>query len=104
MPLPETRTTPMPPRPGAVAIAAILSGFDATFACGFLAASDIPLLGNGKDVVNNGVQHQPGWEEEEHYTKYNGHNLHQLGLQRIRWQRIEFTLDQHAYSHNKRQD
>src|SRR5688572_26853724 len=66
---PETRTMPIPPRPGGVAIAAIVSRLTSSLGMGRLVAIehalDLPLLGDGEDVVDQPVQHQPGREEKE---------------------------------------
>src|SRR5687768_2467475 len=66
---PETRTIPMPPRPAGVAIAAIVSRVRSSLGMGRLVAIehalDLPLLGDGKDVVDQPVENQPGREEEK---------------------------------------
>src|ERR671913_1842804 len=66
---PETRTTPIPPRPAGVAIAAMVSRVTSSLGMGRLVAVehalDLPLLGDGEDVVDQPVQHQPGREEKE---------------------------------------
>src|SRR6266568_2386329 len=77
---PETRMTPMPPRPGAVAMAAIVStvrpGSDLGVVGGFAGTlyrpRDLPLLGNGERVVDHPVEHQTGREEEEHAAEDEG--------------------------------
>src|SRR5580765_6928163 len=98
---PETRTTPMPPRPGAVATAAITS------LCGLFPtldhAGDLPLLGNRQQVVNGPIKHESGREKKKHTGKYDGHDHHDLGLHRIRWRRIEFGLNQHGGTHDQGQ-
>src|SRR6188508_3711853 len=66
---PEMRTTPMPPRPAGVAMAAIVSRVSSSLGMGRLVALehalDLPLLGDGEDVVDQPVEHQAGREEEE---------------------------------------
>src|SRR5262245_2747639 len=107
---PETLTTPMPPRPGAVAMAAMVSssfiellelrnsaaarqGATSTLAGGrgfaFQHARDAPLLRDRKDVVDEPVQHQAGWKKEEENAEHDRHDLHHLRLHRIRWLRVE---------------
>src|SRR5262245_42639105 len=79
---PEIRITPMPPRPGGVAIAAMVSRLISSLAMGRLVAVehalDLPLLGDGKDVVDEPVQHQPGGEEEKEDAEDERHELHDL--------------------------
>src|SRR5690349_1971066 len=74
---PLTRTTPMPPRPAAVATAAMVSGATGIFPARsfpisplgmgrFVAiehALDLPLLKDGKDVVYEPGQNQSGGKE-----------------------------------------
>src|SRR5687767_191581 len=66
---PETRTTPIPPRPAGVAIAAMVSRATSSLGMGRLVpiehALDLPLLGDGKDVVDQPVEHQPRRAEEK---------------------------------------
>lgn len=45
---------------------------------------DQPLLGDREDVVGQPVQHQAGWEDEEHDAESQRHEPHHLGLHRIR--------------------
>src|ERR1044072_6703354 len=71
-PGPEMRTTPIPPRPGAVAIAAMVSRLAgagsrpgrSALGMGRLVAVehalDLPLLGDGKDVIDQPVTSQTG--------------------------------------------
>src|SRR5512145_848120 len=84
---PEMRTTPMPPRPAGVAIAAIVSRVRSSLGMGRLVAIehalDLPLLGDGKDVVDQPVQHQSGREEEKEDAEHERHDLHHLGLHRV---------------------
>lgn len=49
---PETRITPIPPRPCAVATAAIVLVFDCK-SLSLKTASDVPLLAYGKNIVYN---------------------------------------------------
>src|SRR3982074_1015536 len=83
---PETRTTPIPPRPIGVAIAAMVSAPTSSFPRGRLVAVehalDLPLLEDRQDVVHQPVQHQPGREEKEKDAEYERHELHHLGLHR----------------------
>src|SRR5205807_5038315 len=77
---PETRTTPIPPRPIGVAIAAMVSRASSSFPMGRLVAVehalDLPLLEDRQDVVHQPVQHQPGREEKEEDAEYERHELH----------------------------
>src|SRR5476651_2499111 len=86
---PETRTIPIPPRPGGVAIAAIVSRFGSAFAMGrFVAlehALDLPLLCYGKHVVDEPIEDQAGREEEKENAEHERHEHHHLGLDRIGW-------------------
>src|SRR5574340_1512729 len=78
---PDTRTTPIPPRPGAVAIAAMVSALGVPFGGmrQVQATGDPPLLRDGQDVVDHPVQHQPGGEEKEEDAEGEGHDQHYLG-------------------------
>src|SRR5258707_404816 len=71
---PETRTIPMPPRPGGVAIAAMVSRAGSALAMGrFVAlehALDLPLLCYGKHVVDEPIEHQAGREEKEENAEH----------------------------------
>src|SRR5437016_5222609 len=85
---PERRTMPMPPRPGAVAIAAIVSAPALTAAvCAAAAARllrgtaldaarDQPLLGQAQYTVHRPVQDQACGEERKHDGEHQGHHLH----------------------------
>src|SRR5687767_1369428 len=68
-PGPDRRTTPIPPRPAGVATAAMVSRVSSSLGMGRTVAIehalDLPLLGDGEDVVHQPVQHQAGGEEEE---------------------------------------
>src|SRR3972149_3610989 len=87
---PEIRTTPIPPRPGGVAIAAIVSASGAARGCSsaprmgrFVAiehALDLPLLQDGEDVVHQPVEHQTGRDEKEENAKDVGHELHIIDM------------------------
>src|SRR3954471_22714302 len=81
---PETRTMPMPPRPAAVATAAMVSRATSSARMRRLVAVehplDLPLLGDGQDVVDQPVEHQPGGEEEEEDAENERHELHHLRL------------------------
>src|SRR3990172_9884850 len=99
---PETRTTPIPPRPGGVAIAAMTSL--AMRRLGVLhAARNLPLLRDRKDVVNQPIEHQPRREKEKEYAESNRHYFHQFGLHRVRGLRIEKGLENHGCTHQHRQ-
>src|SRR5688572_14339218 len=84
---PDTRITPMPPRPAGVAIAAIVSRVTSSPGMGrsiaIEHALDLPLLEDGKDVVDQPVQHQPGGEEEKEDAEHVRHVLHDLRLHRV---------------------
>src|SRR5687768_1590757 len=77
---PESRMTPMAPRPAGVAIAAMVSRAPSSLGMGrplaIEHALDLPLLEDGKDVVDQPVKHQPGGEEEEKDAEHIGHVLH----------------------------
>src|SRR6476620_9950824 len=73
---PEIRTIPIAPRPGAVATAAIVSGFTSSGFGLLERPHDVPLLGNRKDVIYQPVQHETGREKEEEDAERNGHDLH----------------------------
>src|SRR5512141_1473229 len=92
--LPETRTTPMPPRPGAVATAAMVSALLLLEATGLDHPVDLPLLGDRQHVIDRPVQHQAGREREEHAGEHDRHDPHDLRLDRVRRRRIEPGLDQ----------
>src|SRR5688572_1962770 len=66
---PDSRMMPIPPRPDGVAIAAMVSRATSSLGMGRSVAIehalDLPLLEDGKDVVDQPVQHQPGGEKEE---------------------------------------
>src|SRR5262245_22188094 len=68
-PGPDTRTTPIPPRPDGVAIAAIVSRATSSLGMRRLVAVehalDLPLLRDRQDVVDQPVQHQSRREEEK---------------------------------------
>src|SRR5918992_5665142 len=84
---PLSRTMPIPPRPGGVASAAIVSRLTSSLGMGRLVAVehalDLPLLGDGKDVVDQPVEHQAGREEKEKDAEDEGHDLHHPRLHRI---------------------
>src|SRR5450759_91930 len=102
---PDIRTTPTPPRPCALATAAMVSAFGSnTFALGFGGPRYEPLLGDGKHVVHDGIQHKTGREKEEHYAKRDRHDLHHLGLQGIGRLWIQAHLYDHTCPHEYRQD
>src|SRR5574340_1764392 len=102
---PDTLTTPIPPRPCAVAMAAMVSAFgNNTFIFTLGSPSDIPLLADGKHVVHNGIQNQPGREKEEDHTERDWHDLHNLGLYGVGWLRIKARLNNHAHPNNQRQN
>src|SRR5438270_9838286 len=86
---PETRTMPMPPRPDGVATAAIVSRATSPLGMGRLAAVeqalDLPLLQDGKNVVDQPIKHQAGGKEEEEDAEDKRHELHDLRLYRIGW-------------------
>src|SRR6185295_5600793 len=65
---PETRTTPMPARPGGVAIAAIVSACHMSGFRPLYHACNLPLLCNGQNVIHQPVKHQSGGEEEKEHA------------------------------------
>src|SRR5207248_9362566 len=83
---PEMRTMPMPPRPAGVATAAIVSRTTSSLGMGRLVAIehplDLPLLQDGKDVVDQPVEHEARGEEEKENAEEVRHELHHLGLHR----------------------
>src|SRR5258708_38783794 len=96
---PESRTTPIPPRPIGVAIAAMVSRTTSSFSMGRLVAVehalDLPLLEDRVDVVHQPVQHQSGREEKEKDAEYEQHELHQLGVQRVGERLIDWCWRHH---------
>src|SRR5687768_2940709 len=84
---PETRTTPIPPRPAGVATAAIVSRLSSSLGMGrFVAvehALDLPLLGDGKNVVDEPVEHEARGEKEEKDAEHERHDLHHARLHGI---------------------
>ena len=46
----------------------------------FDAAVDVPLLGDGQEVVDHPVQYQTGREEEEHDGENQRHDFHHFRL------------------------
>ncbi len=105
MSAPDTRTTPTPPRPGAVAIAAIRSGFaGGRFATTLDLLVDCPLLRNRQHVVGDPVQHQAGREKHEHDGKRHRHDHHDLGLHRIHRLRVQLDLQDRGHAHDHRQN
>ncbi len=128
--LPEARTMPTAPRPGAVAMATIgsascanrfmawqprgsngpLSGPLLGRRCGVGQHThahllvDEPLLRNRRGVVGQPVQHQTGREEEEHDGKRRRHDPHQPRLHRVGRGRVELDLQEGRCRHDGRQD
>src|SRR3546814_15300119 len=98
---PETRTTPTPPRPGAVAIATMVSvcgvaDMSISLATGMSVgpasaleafaiklAGDDPLLRDADHAVDDPVQHEAGLEEREERGQADRHDLHPLLLHRL---------------------
>src|ERR1043166_1293955 len=80
--------TPMPPRPAAVAIAAMVSRLISPLGMGRLVAVehglDLPLLQDRKNVVDQPVEHQPRREEEKEDAEDERHELHDPRLDRVR--------------------
>src|SRR5688572_3012954 len=89
---PDTRNTPMPPRPAGVATAAIVSRVSSSLGMGRLVAIehalDLPLLGDGENVVDEPVEHKARGKEEEEDAEDERHDLHHARLHRIRWHRV----------------
>src|SRR5512143_4139858 len=96
---PETRTTPMPARPGAVAIAAIVSAGPMSGFWPLDHARNLPLLRNGEDVVHQPVKYQSGRKEEKENTECHRHDLHHFRLDRIWRRRIQIGLYDHGRAH-----
>src|ERR1051325_6874319 len=71
--------TPMPPRPAAVAIAAMVSRLISPLGMGRLVAVehalDLPLLQDRKNVVDQPVEHQPAGKKKKKMLKTNGMNF-----------------------------
>src|ERR1051325_9840393 len=90
--VPESRITPMPPRPGGVAIAAMVSRLISPLGMGRLVAVehalDLPLLSDREDVVEEPVEHQAGGEEEKEDAEHERHELHHLRLHRVGRHRV----------------
>src|SRR5262245_5675640 len=94
--LPDTRTTPMPARPWAVAMAGLVAAMAgkeesaqpasarSTLRSGRLTAfdhaGDLPLLRDRQDIVHQPVQHEAGRKEEEHHPEGEWHDHHDLRL------------------------
>src|SRR5712691_7188605 len=97
---PDTRTTPIAPRPIGVAIAAMVSRSISSFGMGRLVAIEhalyLPLLEDGKDVVDQPIEHEAGGEEEEKDAEHEWHELHHLGLHRIGRHGIHPGLQHHC--------
>src|SRR5512134_2651559 len=97
---PESRTTPMPPRPAGVAIAAMVSRVTSSLGMGRLVAVehalDLPLLGDGEDVVDQPVEHEAGREEKEEDAEDERHDLHYPSLHRIGRHGIHPRLQYHG--------
>src|SRR5687768_7916208 len=106
-PGPETRTTPMPPRPAGVATAAMVSRPASALGMGSFVAVEhplyLPLLEDGKDVVDEPVEHQPGGKEEKEDAEHKRHELHDLCLYRVGRHRIHPGLQHHRHRHEYRQ-
>src|SRR6266699_4169225 len=104
---PERRTTPIPPRPIGVAIAAMVSRATSSFSMGRLVAVehalDLPLLEDREYVVHPPVQHQAGREEKEENAEYERHELHHLGLHRVGRDWIHACLQHHRDGHQDRE-
>src|SRR6185369_14573656 len=103
---PETLTMPMPPRPAGVATAATVSRSSPLAMGRFVAVEhplDLPLLCDGKDVVDQPVQHQSRGEEKEEDAEDERHELHHLRLHRVRRNRIHLGLQDHGDGHQDRQ-
>src|SRR5678815_5432528 len=77
---PETRTTPIPPRPAGVAIAAMVWRTTSSLGmCRLVAIEhplDLPLLRDREDVVHEPVEHQSRREEEKEDAEHEWHELH----------------------------
>src|SRR5215813_10293022 len=73
---PEMRTTPIAPRPGAVAMAAIMSGLATGGLPVLQCPRDVPLLRDRQNIIHQPVQHETRWEEEKEDAKCNRHDLH----------------------------
>src|SRR2546421_10968030 len=105
---PEMRTMPMPPRPGGVAMAAIVSRATSPARMGRLVAIehalDLPLLEDRKDVVDQPVEHQPGREEEKEDAEHKRHEFHYLRLHRIGRRGVHARLEHHGSCHQDWQD
>src|SRR5689334_24818850 len=80
---PDSRRMPMPPRPGGVATAAIVSRVTGSRGSSlrmgrFVAVEhplDLPLLQDGKYVVDEPVKHQARGEEDEEDAEDERHEL-----------------------------
>src|SRR5438445_1400802 len=96
---PETRTMPIPPRPGGVAIAAITSfGVAMTGPRAHCASAPLglqrrglarehavhmPLLEDLDRIVDQPVEDESRGEKDEHHRERDRHDLHDLRLDRI---------------------
>lgn len=62
-------------------------------------AGNVPLLADRQNVVHQPVQYQTGWEPEEEDGEYHRHQLHDLGLHRIRRSWVQAHLQHHTGAH-----
>src|SRR5690348_7473367 len=114
-PPPEIRTTPMPPRPGGVAMATMVSLADdmrlpaRSGPCARVGpvdlAGDVPLLAQHADLAHHVIEGETGGEEEEQHREQHRHHLHHLGLGRIHaLHRRQELRTQHGQRIQDRQD
>src|SRR5690348_1640044 len=114
-PPPEIRTTPMPPRPGGVAVATMVSLADdmrlpaRSGPCARVGpvdlAGDVPLLAQHADLAHHVIEGETGGEEEEQHREQHRHHLHHLGLGRIHaLHRRQELRTQHGQRIQDRQD
>src|SRR4249919_2511692 len=104
------RTMPMPPRPGGVATAAMVSRSRFVSPSGlvgvrgtFNLACDEPLLRQRKQVVDEPVEYETCGEEEEHDGEHDRHEFHHTCLNRIRHGWVEGLSQEHRAAHQDRE-
>src|SRR5687768_10401830 len=81
---PETRTMPIPPRPGGVAAATMVSARVivqrlSAFPAGLNPPIDIPLLRDGQHGIGDPIKHQPRRKERKHRGHYERHEHEDFG-------------------------
>src|SRR5665647_806302 len=101
---PLTRIVPIPPLPGGVLTAAIVSriympSYSGAVKLIFNKFVDVHLLADSQEIIDQPVKDQPGWKTEKHKGKNDRQRQHHLLLHRfhLRWGHL--LLDEHGNSH-----